>query len=220
MRTRRQFLVDLAGGAAVLGSGALFPSPARGATPSPAPSAGLPAGPSDLPAGTLETSFLEVLPGKRPLIKRTYRPPNYESPLDAFEQVITPNAAFFVRYHLARIPEVSAAQWKLQIGGDAAEKPMTLDLPGLQKGFEQVELTAVCQCSGNRRGLSDPHVAGVEWGIGAMGNARWKGVRLKDILAKAGLRKEAVEVTFNGADGPPLDSTPDFVKSIPARKAT
>src|SRR5215813_12887753 len=103
MRTRRQFLVDLAGGAAVLGSGALFPSP-------PQPT-GLPAGPSDLPAGTLETSFLEALPGKRPLIKRTYRPPNYESPLDVFEQAITPNDAFFVRYHLARIPEVTAAQW-------------------------------------------------------------------------------------------------------------
>ena len=219
MRTRRQFLVDLAGGAAVLGSGALFPTPARAANPSSAPPAGIPAGPSDLPAGTLETSFLEALPGKRPLIKRTYRPPNYESPLDVFEQAVTPNDAFFVRYHLARIPEVSAAEWKLEIGGDAAEKPFTLDLPGLQKGFEQVELAAVCQCSGNRRGLSDPHVAGVEWGIGAMGNARWKGVRLKDVLARAGVKKEALEVAFSGADGPSLESTPDFTKSLPVWKA-
>ena len=212
MRTRRQFLKDLAGGAAVLGSGAFLPVRARAADASAI-------GPATLPSGTLETSFLEALPGKRPLIKRTYRPPNFESPLDVFEQVFTPNDAFFVRYHLARIPEVPAAQWKLEIGGDAAEKPFTLDLAALQRDFEAVEIPAVLQCSGNRRGLSDPHVAGVEWGIGAMGNAKWKGVRLKDLLTKAGLKKEAVEVSFNGTDQGALDSTPDFVKSIPAWKA-
>ena len=110
-----------------------------------------------------------------------------------------------MRYHLARIPEVAAAQWKLEVGGDAAEKPFTLDLAALQRDFEAVEIPAVLQCSGNRRGLSDPHVPGVEWGIGAMGNARWKGVRLKDLLARAGLKKEAVEVAFNGADQGSLD---------------
>jgi hypothetical protein len=89
----------------------------------------------------------------------------------------------------------------------------------LEHGFEQVEITAVCQCSGNRRGLSDPHVPGVQWGLGAMGCAVWRGVRLKDVLAKAGLRKEAIEVVLNGADGPVLDKTPDFVKSIPVWKA-
>jgi hypothetical protein len=52
-----------------------------------------------------------------------------------------------------------------------------------------------------------------------MGNARWKGVRLKDVLAKVGLRKEAIEIVVNGADGPVLDKTPDFVKSIPIWKA-
>jgi DMSO/TMAO reductase YedYZ molybdopterin-dependent catalytic subunit len=212
MRSRRQFLKDLAGGAAVIGSGAFLPSLARAADTSAV-------GPAGLPSGALETSFLEALPGKRPLIKRTYRPPNYETPLEIFEQVFTPNDAFFVRYHLARIPEVPVAQWKLEVGGDSVDKPFTVDLAALQKDFEQVEIAAVCQCSGNRRGLSDPHVAGVEWGIGAMGNARWKGVRLKDILAKAGLKKEAVEVVFHGADGPPLDATPDFVKSLPVWKA-
>lgn len=213
METRRQFLKDLAGGAALLGSGALLPSLARGADATAV-------GPAGLPPGTLESSFLEALPGKRPLIKRTYRPPNFETPIEVFEQVFTPNDAFFVRYHLARIPEVAAAQWKLEIGGDAAEKPFTLDLAALQRDFEAVEIPAVLQCSGNRRGLSDPHVPGVEWGIGAMGNARWKGVRLKDLLARAGLKKEAVEVAFNGADQGSLDSTPDFVKSLPVWKAT
>ena len=82
-----------------------------------------------------------------------------------------------------------------------------------------VEVVAVNQCSGNRRGLSKPHVAGVEWGYGAMGCARWKGARLKDMLDKVGLKKEAIEIAFNGADGPVVDKTPDFVKSIPVWKA-
>jgi len=71
-----------------------------------------------------------------------------------------------------------------------------------------IEVVAVNQCSGNRRGLSKPHVAGVEWGYGAMGCARWKGARLKDVLDKVGLKKEAIEIAFNGADGPAIDKTP------------
>ena len=82
-----------------------------------------------------------------------------------------------------------------------------------------VEVVAVNQCSGNRRGLSKPHVAGVEWGYGAMGCARWKGPRLKDILAKVGVKTEAIEIGLNGADGPAIDKTPDFIKSIPVWKA-
>ena len=82
-----------------------------------------------------------------------------------------------------------------------------------------VEIAAVNQCSGNRRGLFQPHVAGVEWGYGAMGCARWKGARLKDVLDKVGLKKEAIEIVLNGADGPVVDKTPDFVKSIPVWKA-
>ena len=63
--------------------------------------------------------------------------------------------------------------------------------------------------------LLKPQVPGVQWTYGAMGNARWKGIRLKDILNKVGIKKEAVEVTFDGADGPSLPKTPDFVKSLP-----
>ena len=81
------------------------------------------------------------------------------------------------------------------------------------------EIVAVNQCSGNRRGLSNPHVAGVEWGYGAMGCARWKGARLKDVLAMVGLKPEAIEIAFNGADGPAFDKTPDFIKSLPVWRA-
>jgi hypothetical protein len=62
-------------------------------------------------------------------------------------------------------------------------------------------------------------VQGVEWGYGAMGCARWKGARLKDVLDKVGLKKEAIEISFNGADGPAVPATPDFIKSIPVWKA-
>jgi len=172
-----------------------------------------------MPEGALAESVLEALPGKRPLIKRTYRPPNYETPVAYFDEAYTPNDAFFVRYHLADIPEVSAASWQLKVGGDAAERTVTLSLDDLKRDFERIELAAVCQCSGNRRGLSNPHVPGVEWGYGAMGNAKWAGARLKDVLAKAGVKKEALEVAFQGADGPVMATTPKFMKSLPLAKA-
>ena len=169
-----------------------------------------------LPAGLKADAVLDALPGKKPLLKLSFRPPNYETPLNYFDSVFTPNDAFFVRYHLSDIPEVDAAKWKLTIAGGSS--PVSFSLDDLKK-MPAVEIAAVCQCSGNRRGLFEPHVAGVQWGYGAMGNARWKGVRLKDLLEKAGVRKEAVELVINGADGPVLDKTPDFVKSLPMAKA-
>ena len=210
MTDRRKFLKDVAKGLAVVGAGSLVPRLVRASDPKLAT--------PGLPSGTLEESILHALPGKRPLVKRTFRPPNYETPLDYFNEPFTPNEAFFVRYHLSNIPAVGTAQWKLEIGGDSVEKPLALAWDDL-RGYEQVEIAAVCLCSGNRRGLSNPHVPGVEWGHGAMGNARWKGIRLKDVLAKAGVKKEAVEIVMNGADSAPLATTPDFVKSLPMWKA-
>ena len=175
---------------------------------------------SGLPQGEYDTAVLEALPGKRPLIKLTTRPPNFETPTSYFATPITPNDAFFVRYHLAGIPpRIDAQQWKLEVGGEGATTPLQLGFADLQRGYEQVEVTAVCQCSGNRRGLSNPHVPGVEWGLGAMGNAVWRGVRLKDVLAKVGLKPGVVELVLDGADGPVLNGTPDFVKSLPLFKA-
>ena len=104
------------------------------------------------------------------------------------------------------------------IGGEGANNPVEITFDDLKK-MPAAEVVAVNQCSGNRRGLSSPHVAGVEWGYGAMGCARWKGAKLKDILDKAGLKKEVIEISFNGADGPAVDKTPDFIKSVPVWKA-
>lgn len=162
---------------------------------------------------------MDKLPGKVPLIKLSYRPPNYETPVGYFNSLFTPNDAFFVRYHLANIPEVDAASWRLKIGGEAAEKPFELSLDQLKSDFPAAEIAAVCQCSGNRRGLFPSHVPGVQWGYGAMGNAKWKGARLKDILERAGSTKDALEIVLDGADGPVIDQTPDFIKSLPIWKA-
>ena len=172
-----------------------------------------------LPAGARDEAILARLPGKKDLIKWSYRPPNYEAPLEAFRTPITPNDSFFVRYHLAGIPEMDALRnWSLKIDGDAAGSAVQLSMSDLRT-LPSVELVAVCQCSGNRRGLFSPHVPGVEWGVGAMGNARWRGARMRDVLAKANVKPSAVELWMSGADGPVLPSTPDFAKSIPIDRA-
>src|SRR6202140_5477788 len=210
MKSRRDFL-RATGGLVLATGGTWLAGPAHGADPV--------LGPAELPEGTLSASLLEALPGKVPLIKKSWRPPNFETPVSYFNDVFTRNDAFFVRYHLANIPEVAAAGWKVKVGGEAVEKPLELTLDNLRNDYEQVEIAAVCQCSGNRRGMFQPHVPGVEWGPGAMGNARWKGARLKDVLTKAGLRKDALEIVFDGADSGVFPATPDFVKSIPVWKA-
>src|SRR5215468_5307405 len=212
MASRRDF-IKASGGLVLAGGGTWLAVHARGAVPNPP-------GLSSLPSGAVASGDLEAIAGKVPLIKRTWRPPNYETPLEYFAEDFTPNKAFFVRYHLAAIPaSVPANSWSLKVGGDAAATPFEINYESLRRDFPAVEIAAVNQCSGNRRGLFDPHVTGVEWGVGAMGNARWKGARLKDVLAKAGLKKEAVEIAFDGADGSVMQGTPDFQKSIPVWKA-
>jgi sulfite dehydrogenase len=209
MLTRRSVLGAAGAGLALAGSGwpRLSDSWAAGAPVTPG-----------VPAGIADAATMETLPGKKPLIRLSYRPPNYESPLDYFRNPITPNDEFFIRYHLSDIPDVDAATYKIAVGGDGANGQTELTLDDLKK-LPAYEVVAVNQCSGNRRGLSNPHVAGVEWGFGAMGCARWKGARLKDVLAMVGLKPEAIEIAFNGADGPAFDKTPDFIKSIPVWRA-
>jgi DMSO/TMAO reductase YedYZ molybdopterin-dependent catalytic subunit len=174
--------------------------------------------PAQLPEGTRQEAVLEALPSKQPLIKLSYRPPNYETPIELLRTAITPNDAFFVRYHLSDIPEVNADTWRLSIGGEGANGEASLTFDELKR-LPAVEVAAVCQCSGNRRGLFEPHVPGVEWGYGAMGCARWKGVRLKDVLDRVGLKTDALEIVVAGTDKGAVDKTPAFIKSIPVWKA-
>ena len=158
---------------------------------------------------------LIAFPQKRPLMVMTTRPPQLETPFHIFnENIFTPNDAFFVRWHLANIPtHLDINNFHLTIRGHVTTE-LSLNLNTLKRDFEQVEIAAVCQCGGNSRGFFDPRVPGGQWGHGAMGNAKWTGVRLKDILEKAGIKDNAVQVRFDGLDQAVADVTPDFRKSL------
>jgi len=153
-------------------------------------------------------------PQKTELILLTDRPPQLETPLRYFATDLTPNDAFFVRWHLSGIPTtVDLRSFRLEVGGHV-NKPLSLSLTDLQSKFEPVSLVALAQCAGNSRSLFEPRVPGGQWGNGAMGNARWKGVRLKDLLDAAGVQPGAVQVGLRGLDVPPLEKTPPFQKSL------
>lgn len=157
---------------------------------------------------------LVAFPQKRPLILLTSRPPQLETPFGVFnEGIITPNDAFFVRYHWSGVPtSIDPAAYRLHIGGNV-NTPLALSLAELKK-MGGLELVAVNQCSGNSRGFFEPRVNGGQLGNGAMGNARWAGVPLKTVLERAGLKAGSVQVSFNGMDMPPVQGGPDFVKAL------
>lgn len=157
-------------------------------------------------------------PQKRPLLRLTTRPPQLETPFRVFNDgALTPNDAFFVRYHLAvnSPPQgVDIETFKVQIKGKV-NTPASFTVAELKQSFEEVEVVAVNQCSGNGRGFFQPRVGGGQMGNGAMGNARWRGVRLADVLKKCGVAAGARQVVLNGLDAPVLpEKTPDFIKTL------
>ncbi|WP_113887737.1 molybdopterin-dependent oxidoreductase [Roseiarcus fermentans] len=165
-----------------------------------------------LPIGNGERPLV-AYPGKRPLIRLTTRPPQLETPFGVFDEgPITPNDAFYVRYHLEKIPlSIDPDAYRLTVGGKV-DSPLSLSLHDLRTGFEPVEVVAVNQCSGNGRGFFNPRVAGGQLGNGAMGCARWKGVPLKALLARAGVNPGVVQISFEGLDTALL--MPPFVKAL------
>lgn len=161
-----------------------------------------------------QSRMLARYPQKTDLILLTDRPPQLETPLRYFQSDLTPNDAFFVRWHLSGIPTtVDLQTFRLEVSGKV-QKPLTLSVHDLQTKFEPVELVALNQCSGNSRSLFEPRVPGGQWTHGAMGNARWKGVRLKDVLDAAGVLPGVMQVGLHGLDSPPLQTTPRFEKSL------
>lgn len=160
---------------------------------------------------------LVAFPQKRPLILLTSRPPQLETPFAVFNDgTMTPNDAFFVRYHWAGIPtSIDPATYRLQVGGNV-NTPLDLSLADLKGLGEAREIVAVNQCSGNGRGHFQPRVGGGQLSNGAMGNARWTGVPLKQVLDKAGVRAGSLQVVFDGLDHPPLADakSPDFIKAL------
>jgi len=153
-------------------------------------------------------------PQKGPMILQRTRPPLLETPMEVFDRgVFTPNDQFYVRWHWAVIPtSVDADAFRLAVRGHV-NQVLSLSIGDLLK-MPRVELAAVNQCSGNSRGFFSPRVPGAQWAHGAMGNARWTGVLLKDVLDRAGVKSGTIQVRFNGLDEPVVPEAPDFQKSL------
>jgi DMSO/TMAO reductase YedYZ molybdopterin-dependent catalytic subunit len=157
-------------------------------------------------------------PEKVPLRTLNDSPPCLETPWSFYRTDLTPNDAFYVRWHLQLIPTmVDLRTWRLKVGGHV-ERPLELSMENLRR-MPAESVVAVNQCSGNSRGLFEPHVSGGQWGNGAMGNARWTGVPLHRLLGRAGVKAGAVEVSFAGLDRGSFQSVPDFVKSLDMGRA-
>lgn len=149
------------------------------------------------------------------MIVRSTRPEDLEMPPAGFESFITPIDRFFVRTHVAA-PTVNVAQWRLKVEGHVAT-PLTLTMEELRR-MPSTEVVSVLECAGNGRSNYDPPVPGVQWANGAVGNGRWRGVRLADVLRRAGVQQGAVEILFDGADVA-IGTMPDFQRTVPMKKA-
>ena len=152
---------------------------------------------------------------KRNMLVRSAHPEDLEMPMSGVSDYITPIEQFFVRTHVS-VPSVNLNDWRLKVEGEVVT-PLTLTMDDLKK-LPPVELVAVLECAGNGRGFYEPSVPGLQWGNGAVGNGRWRGVRLADVLRRAGVKDSAREILFDGADVP-LGTMPDFQRSIPVKKA-
>jgi DMSO/TMAO reductase YedYZ molybdopterin-dependent catalytic subunit len=152
----------------------------------------LPSAPSIRP---LTGSF----PQKGEMILQRTRPPLLETPFAVFDKgVFTPNDQFYVRWHLADIPRsIDVGSFRLTVKGQV-NQALSLSLAEIL-ALPRFEIAAVNQCSGNSRGFFQPRVAGGQWGNGAMGNAKWTGVRVRDVLDKAGVKAGAVRCDLMGS---------------------
>ena len=205
MRSRRAILIEGGATLSLAASMALTANPARAAIQPPD---------FPFPGGNGQRPLTKDFPQKGTMVLQRSRPPLLETPFADFDQdVFTPNDKFFVRWHWSDIPtDIDAKSYRLAVRGQV-EHELSVSLPDLLQ-FKPVEIAAVNQCSGNSRGFFEPRVPGAQWGNGAMGNARWTGVRLKDVLDKAGIKAGAVAVRFGGLDKPPVDDAPPFKKSL------
>jgi DMSO/TMAO reductase YedYZ molybdopterin-dependent catalytic subunit len=169
----------------------------------------------ELPFDNGRRDLVTNFPQKGAMLLQRTRPPLLETPFEVFDRgVFTPNDRFYVRWHLANLPStVDPATFRLNIRGHV-RRPISLSPQDLAQDFKPFEIAAVNQCSGNSRGFFSPRVAGGQWANGAMGNALWRGVRLKDVLDRAGVKAGALQARFNGLDTGVIPQTPDFMKSL------
>ena len=155
-------------------------------------------------------------------IVRSEAPLNLEMPFETLEGFITPTESFYVRTHFP-VPRTDKDAWWLHVEGEV-EKPFAINYEQLIQ-LESVTMPVTLECAGNNRHFLEPKVKGVQWGLGAVGNAEWTGVRLSTLLDRAVLKSTACEVIFEGADNglledpksPPGELT--FARSVPLAKA-
>lgn len=169
-----------------------------------------------LPGGPSVRPLSPRFPQKGAMIVQRLRPPLLETPFDVFNQgVFTPNDRFFVRWSGGDMPtSIDAKAFRLTVRG-AVKTVTALTLDEIARAGEIVEVAAVNQCAGNGRGLQMPRVTGAQWAHGAMGNALWRGVRLRDLLDRAGVGADAKRVRFAGLDTPLMPGAPQKIKSLP-----
>jgi DMSO/TMAO reductase YedYZ molybdopterin-dependent catalytic subunit len=149
------------------------------------------------------------------LIVHSARPEDLETPAHLLTSWITPNELFYVRSHFYT-PAVSLESWRLHVDGNV-ERPLHLTLDAIRAMHPATHVVTL-ECAGNGRAFYQPPVAGVQWRKGAVGTARWTGVRLRDVLREAGMRTGARHVWLDGADQGP-GRAPDFVRNLPLDKA-
>ncbi|MCX6598752.1 MAG: molybdopterin-dependent oxidoreductase [Acidobacteria bacterium] len=164
---------------------------------------------------TLSGAALQLQAQKRDMIIHNSRQEGYEMPLAGFKDYITPVEHFFVRSHHLT-PKIELDAWKLEVKGHV-NGGLTLSMADL-KAMKPVEMVAVLECAGNGRGFYEPSMPGLQWEHGSVGNARWRGVRLADVLKRVGVKPGAKHVLFDGADVP-VGAQPEFQRTIPIDKA-
>lgn len=165
-------------------------------------------------AATASAQLISGAP-KKDMIVRAARPEDLEMTLPNFRHAITPIENFFVRSH-HYVPKVELNDWRLAISGQVTT-PATFTMADLKK-MPRVELVSVLECAGNGRALYEATVPGLQWEYGAVGNGRWAGVRLADVLRRCGIKQPAIEVLFDGADVP-IGKMPEFKRTVPLNKA-
>src|SRR5690242_11927032 len=158
----------------------------------------------------------QAVPGKEGMILRSFRFLDLEAPPEFLNTWLTPVPHFFVRNHMFEPSSLDAGEWRLSVGGEV-EKPMSLSLAELSK-IESHSVTNTLECAGNGRAFHKPQLPGVQWEKGAVGNARFTGPRIADILKRAGVKTTGKHVMFRGLDEVP-GKVPPFVRSIPIEKA-
>jgi DMSO/TMAO reductase YedYZ molybdopterin-dependent catalytic subunit len=155
---------------------------------------------------------------KKKMRVMTEKPLNAETTLENLRTWITDNAVFFKRNQGQFMDApIDLSDWKLSFEG-LVKKKISLTFEEINR-LPKVEVTDTLECSGNSRSLLKEKASGNPWTIGGVGNAVWGGIRLRDLLEKAGLQQNANHVGFEGLDKPLGSAGIKFIRSIPIDKA-